>query len=102
VHYSFQQLSSTVLLDGIHQGSHVTPKPKDQVISLTKQLVHLAQTKSLESVDSEMQSPAYRNEEVSQLAAATSLSWLAEIAVTPVRSAGSSDIQGGLQAQLVR
>jgi hypothetical protein len=48
------------------------------VISLAKQLDHLGQSNSLESVDSEMQSPTYQNDEVRHLAAATSLAWLAE------------------------
>jgi hypothetical protein len=48
------------------------------VISLAKQLDHLAQSNGLERVDLEMQSPAYQNEELRNLAAVTSLARLAE------------------------
>jgi hypothetical protein len=49
-----------------------------QLILLAKQLDNLDKSIGLESVDSEMQSPAYQNEEVRHLAAAASLVWLAE------------------------
>jgi hypothetical protein len=47
-------------------------------ISLVKRLDRLGQSNGLESVNSEMQSPAYQNEEAPQFAVATSLVWLAE------------------------
>jgi hypothetical protein len=48
------------------------------MISLAKLLDHLSHPNGLESVDSEMKSPAYQNVEVRHFAAATCLAWLAE------------------------
>jgi hypothetical protein len=55
-----------------------SPKVKHLVSSLVKQLGHISQSKGLENVDLEMQSPAYQSEEVRHLAAVTPFAWLAE------------------------
>jgi hypothetical protein len=47
-----------------------SPKAKDLVTLVAKQLDHLGQSNSLESVGSEMQSPPYQNQEMRHLAAA--------------------------------
>jgi hypothetical protein len=52
------------------------------VISLAMQLDHLGQSNGVETVDSEMQSPAYQNAEVRHLAAAIHLVRLAVAALS--------------------
>jgi hypothetical protein len=67
------------------------------VISLAIQLDHLGQFNGLGSVDSEMQSLAYKNDEVRHLA------WLAEdhlltsMATLPVGNASSAKMSSGFQ-----
>jgi hypothetical protein len=59
---------------------------------------HLGESNGLESVDSEIQSSAYKNAEVGHFAVATSLAWLAEerdpksMAIVSVGNASSAEL----------
>jgi hypothetical protein len=111
-HYAIRQLCPRAGLHCIHQGlTYVlkdgSPKELGQVTLVAKQPDPAVQSSSFENVNWEMQLPAYQNEGLRQLAAATAPVWCEERHLTALaahlsRNVGENRMSSALQVQMAR